>query len=350
MSSASAIPNVPAPPQAIHNCPVCSHWLPEGTLACPDCRALIYGQYLSQLAFEAQQLEQQQKWNEARGMWQIALTWLPAETQQAAGIAQHVTRIDAQLKAAEEQKAKWTKRLGPFAPIALFLLKIKSFLFLIFKLKFLLSFFAFFAIYWALFGFQFAAGFTLCILIHEMGHYVAVRRRGLKADMPFFLPGMGAYVRWYGQGVSRPDLAAIALAGPLFGLASALVCFAIFWGTHSPLFLVLAYTAAWLNLINLIPLLGLDGAHAVIALSALQRGLVAGTCLLFFALTLGPTLSTENVQWVFLVVGLTLLWKVFTRDQPETGDLKSFVYFQSLVIVLGALLVYTYPLVARLQP
>ncbi len=349
MSSASAVPNVPSPPQVIHSCPACSHWLPDGTLACPDCRALTYGQYLSQLAFEAQQLEQQQKWNEARAVWQIALTWLPGDTQQAMGIAQHVAQIDARLKAAEDQKAKWSKRLGPFAPVALFLLKIKSFLFLIFKLKFLLSFFAFFAIYWALFGFQFAAGFTVCILIHEMGHYIAVRRRGLKADMPFFLPGMGAYVRWYGQGVSREDLAAIALAGPLFGLTSALACFAIFWGTHLPLFLVLAYTAAWLNLINLIPLLGLDGAQAVYALSQMQRALLSVTCLVFFGLTLGPTLSTDNVQWVFLVVGLALLWKVFTRDVPETGDLKSFAYFQSLVIALGALLVYTYPLVSRIQ-
>lgn len=348
MSSASAIPNVPAPPQAIHNCPVCSHWLPEGTLACPDCHALIYGQYLSQLAFEAQQLEQQQKWSEAREIWQTALTWLPSETQQAAGIAQHVAQIEARLKAEQDTKAKWTRRLGPFAPIALFLLKIKTYLFLLLKLKFLLSFLAFFAIYWALFGFKFAAGFTLCILIHEMGHYVAVRRRGLKADMPFFLPGMGAYVRWYGQGVSRKDLAAIALAGPLYGLGSAVVCLGIAWYAHSLLFMVLAYTAAWLNLINLIPLLGLDGAHAVIALSALQRGLVAATCLLFFALTLGPTLSTDYVQWVFLIVGLGLVWKVFTRDQPETGDLRSFVYFQSLVIALGALLVYTYPLVARM--
>jgi hypothetical protein len=81
--------------------------------------------------------------------------------------------IDARLKAAEDQKAKWTKRLGPFAPIALFLLKIKSLLFLLFKLKFLLSLVAFFGIYWVLFGWKFAAGFLACLFIHEMGHYVA---------------------------------------------------------------------------------------------------------------------------------------------------------------------------------
>ena len=350
MNATTAIASAPTPPEAIHSCPACSHWLPDGTLACPDCHTLTYGQYLSQLAFSAQQLEQQHKWPEARERWQLALTWLPGDTQQAASVAQHVARIDARLKAEEDTRSKWSRRLGPFAPAALFLLKAKSYLFLLFKLKFLLGFLGFFAIYWALFNWKFAAGFTLCILIHEMGHYVAVRRRGLTADIPMFLPGMGAYVRWYGEGVSREDLAAIALAGPLFGLVSALSCFALFWGTHYGLFMVLAYTAALVNLFNLLPLLGLDGARAVYALSAMQRGLLAVTCLVFFALTLGPTMSFDSAQFIFLIVGAGLLWKVLQRDTPEAGDTRTFVYFQTLTILLGALLVYTYPLVGRVRP
>ena len=348
MSSASAIPSLPAPPATIHNCPSCSHWLPEGTLACPDCQTLTYGQYLSQLAFEAQQLEQQQKWAEARAMWERALMWLPVETQQAVSLTQHIGQIDARLRAEDDRKAKWTKRLGPFAPVALFLMKIKSFLFLAFKLKFLLSFLAIFGLYWAIWGWKFAAGFMACIFVHEMGHFIAVRRRGLKAELPIF-GLMGAYVRWYGQGVSREDIAAIALAGPLFGLTASLACYAVYWEMHWPLALVLANVGAWINLFNLLPLLGLDGAQAVLALSQMQRALLAGTCLLFFALTLGPTLSYDRAQFVFLIVGLGLLWKVFTRDMPETGDVRTFAYFQGLVILLGAVLVYTYPLVAQVS-
>ena len=59
-----------------------------------------------------------------------------------------------------------------------FLGKIKTFLFVLLKFKFILSFIGFFAIYWALFGWKFGLGFTLAILIHEMGHYVAAKRRG----------------------------------------------------------------------------------------------------------------------------------------------------------------------------
>ena len=249
--SATVLSPEPAAPPAIHSCPACSHWLPDGTLACPDCHTLTYGQHLGMLAAAAQQLEQEQRWAEARDNWRSALKWLPENTRQALSIQQHIAAIDQRLQTEESRKARWTKRLGPLAPAALFLLKIKSFLFVLLKLKFLLSLAAFFGIYWAIFGWQFALGFTLSILIHELGHFVAAKRRGLKVDLPMFLPGLGAYVRWYGMGVSREDLAGIALAGPLFGLLAALACWGLFWRTHLDIFLVLANVTAWLNLLNM---------------------------------------------------------------------------------------------------
>ena len=58
-----------------------------------------------------------------------------------------------------------------------------------------LSFGVFVSVYWSLFGFLFALGLAVQILIHEMGHYIDVKRRGLPVDLPMFLPGLGAYVR-----------------------------------------------------------------------------------------------------------------------------------------------------------
>jgi Zn-dependent protease len=315
---------------------MCSHWLPDGTLVCPECQTLTYGAYLSQLAAQAQQLEQQQMWVEAREMWRSTLQWLPAETQQAMSVEQHVAQIDARLKAEQDKKAKWTKRLGPFAPVALFLMKIKSFLFLALKAKFLFGLLGFFAIYWAIYGWQFAVGFTVCLFIHEMGHYVAVRRRGLKADLPIFFPGIGAYVRWYSQGVSREDLAAIALAGPLYGLTASLACLALYWATHLGIFIVLTYVGAWVNFLNLLPILGLDGSHATFALSKMQRGLLAATCVVFFGLTVqGGDFTGPGVLWIFLIVGLGMGWRVLTNDAPEEPSTKIFLYFQGLILVLG---------------
>ncbi|HEX4155767.1 MAG TPA: site-2 protease family protein [Acidobacteriaceae bacterium] len=343
ISSATTFPAEPAPPQPIHNCPSCSHWLPEGTLACPDCQTLTYSRYLSELAGTAQQFEMQGKWKEALDRWRSTLAWLPANAEQAAGIHQHIARIEGRLKADDDRKARWTKRLGPFAPIALFLIKIKSAIFLLIKFKFLLGILGFFGIYWALFGWKFALGFTACIFIHEMGHFVAVKRRGLKADLPMFFPGLGAYVRWYSMGISVDQLAAIALAGPLYGLITALGCLAIGRQMHSELFMVLANVGAWVNFFNLLPLLGLDGAQATYALSRMQRGLIALTCLIFFGLTLGADMNTTRAQWLFLFVGLGMLWRCFTNDAPEKPHTATMIYFQALILALG-FIVYLTPI------
>jgi len=59
------------------------------------------------------------------------------------------------------------------------------------------------------------------ILVHELGHLIAVRRRGLAADLPMFIPGFGAYVRWNAAGVTPDTRALVSLAGPLAGALGA---------------------------------------------------------------------------------------------------------------------------------
>ena len=353
--SAHVLDTDPATPPAIHNCPSCSHWLPEGTLACPDCHTLTYGEHLAATAQSAQSLEQENKWAEAREQWRSALRWLPEDTEQAGAIQQHIAAIDRRFAAEEEQRARWSKRLGPLAPVAVFLLKAKSALFLLFKLKFLLSFLGFFAVYWAFFGWKFALGFALSLLIHEMGHYVAVKRRGMRAELPIFVPFMFARVRWFASDVSREDLAAISLAGPLYGLGAALGFMALAWPMHSLLLIVLANVTAWLNLLNLVPVWGLDGAKAVYALSRMQRGLIAALSLLLFGLTAsisnGDLFSPLSpVQWVFAFVGVGMLWRTFSADdapeQPHTGTM---IYFMALIVVLGFVLLITHGQVAQIS-
>ncbi len=345
MSTATILPPEsakPLDPEPIHNCPSCSHWLPEGTLACPDCHALIYGRHLSELARTAQQLESEGKWTEARERWGTALAWLPESVEQATAIQGHISTINARLRAEEERKAKWTKRLGPFAPVFFFLLKAKSALFFLFKLKFFLGLFGFFALYWALAGWRFALGATVCIFVHEMGHFVAVKRRGLKAELPMFIPGMGAYVKWYSMGVSREDLAAIALAGPVYGLAAAAVCAGLAIATHSFVFLIIANFAAWINLFNLTPVLGFDGAQATYALSRVQRILLTATSLLFFGLTFADSNPNRaGTQWVFLIVAAGMGWRSFTDDAPETPHTRTLTVFLLLLLALGFLLYLT---------
>lgn len=342
MSDTAILPAEPAAPETIHSCPNCLHWLPDGTLACPDCQTLTYGRHLSDLAQSAQELEQQGKWPEARDRWRSTLVWLPEGAEQKQSILGHIGQIDSRLQAEEAKRAKWTKRLGPFAPFFFFLLKLKTAFLLLFKLKFFLGIFAFFGLYWLLGGWKFALGFTISVAIHEMGHFVAVKRRGLKAELPMFIPGMGAYVRWYAMGVSQEDLAAISLAGPLYGLAAAVVCLALAWTLHSVVFLLLANIGAWYNLFNLTPVLGFDGSQATYALSRMQRALIALMSVLFFALTVADSSANRGgTQWVFLFVAAGMGWRCFTRDAPETPHTRTLVLFLALVLLLGFMLYLT---------
>ena len=321
----------PPAPDPVYNCARCSHYLAPGTLACPECHTLAYGPHLNRLAAAAAQAEQGGKLVEARDLWTEALAWLPAESTQAKQVQQHLHTLSERQQTAEARQARWTKRLGPLAPLALAAAKFKSAFFLLFKLKFLLGFVGFFGLYWALYGWKFAVGFTLSILIHEMGHYVEVRRRGLKADLPMFLPGLGAYVRWYHQGLPLSALASIALAGPLFGLCAALGCAALYAWSHQPVFLALTYVGAWVNLLNLIPVLGLDGAQATYALSRLQRGLMLAACLILF------TLMQEGI-FLFIAAGMT--YRLFTQDAPEQENVSGLAGYLALLFALGAVLYF----------
>ena len=320
-------------PEPVYSCPSCRHWIADGVLACPDCGTLVYAQYLNRVGAAAAEAEREGRIAEARDLWEQALRWLPEDASQAAQIRQHIGTLDGRQQAADDRTARWKKRLGPLAPIAFGIMKFKSALFLLFKMKFLLGFLGYFGIYWALFGWKFALGFTLSILVHEMGHYVAVRRRGLKADLPMFLPGLGAYVRWYHQGMKLPQLAMIALAGPLWGLGAAVACMGLFFWTGNQLFEALAYTGAWVNLLNLIPVLGLDGAQATYALNRLGRGLVLLSCGVLFALMR---------EGVFLFIGAGMAWRMFTNDAPEENSAGTLAYYLGLLIVLGAFLFFVH--------
>ena len=114
-------------------------------------------------------------------------------------------------------------QIGPLAPVAVLLLKGKFFLSLL-KLPFLLSFASFAGLYWGLYGPRFGIGLAVLILVHELGHLVEVRRRGLPADLPMFIPGFGAYVRWTAAGVTPDTRALVSLAGPLAGAVGAALC------------------------------------------------------------------------------------------------------------------------------
>lgn len=123
------------------------------------------------------------------------------------------------------------------------------------------------AVYAWVYGWPYAAGFVLLILVHEMGHFVAARQRGLDVGLPTFIPFVGAWVTLKDMPHDVETEAYIAFAGPLAGTAAAIACYYFARENGSALLLALAYSGCMLNLINLIPIAPLDGGRITAIIS-----------------------------------------------------------------------------------
>jgi Zn-dependent protease len=121
--------------------------------------------------------------------------------------------------------------------------------------------------YAAIWGFPFALGFVVLILVHEMGHVIALRREGIRASAPMFIPFLGAVISARSLGQDALAEARVGLAGPVLGSIGAAVCIAIWHATGNDMWRALAYTGFLINLFNLLPVVPLDGGRAMAAMA-----------------------------------------------------------------------------------
>jgi Zn-dependent protease len=322
-------------------CEKCAAPVPVDALACPSCQALVHARELEALVAQATAHAKAREFGSSLAAWRQALALLPPNTQQATWVADQILRIESlpesqRLSSLGSQPSdhareppNWAKRLGPLGAILFGLLKAKTFISLLANAKFLLSFGAFIGVYWSIYGAAFGIGFAVSIFIHEMGHYLEVRRRGLPADMPVFLPGLGAYVQWQHLGVPLRTRSLISLAGPLAGALAAGVCLFMWQTTGGGVWAALAHAGAWLNLLNLIAVPIFDGGHAARSLDKTDRWLLLGTAVLLFAFF---------GEGVYLLVAGGCIWLLFSKDRPAVGDRVILLYMQALLVVLGLIM------------
>ena len=222
--------------------------------------------------------------------------------------------------AAEQSRANLRRVLGVLGAIALVILKfgakLKGLLLLLPKVKILstsatmLVSIAAYALIW---GWKFAVGFVVLLLIHEMGHVIQLRREGVPASAPLFIPFLGAFV-----GMKRmPDDAAaearVGLAGPVLGSIGCLIPLAIYGVTGDELFQALAFVGFFLNLFNLLPVLPLDGGRAMAALSPWMW-------LVGYALLIAVAITFPNpIILLILVLGGFELWSRWRSRGSEEG-------------------------------
>jgi Zn-dependent protease len=169
------------------------------------------------------------------------------------------------------------------------------------------------AAYALIWGWQFAVGFVLLLLVHEMGHVFQLRREGIEASAPMFIPFLGAVVAAKSLGDDAAAEARVGLAGPILGTIGTLVPLGIWLATGEEFWQALTYVGFFINLFNLLPVLPLDGGRAMAALSPWvwfvgYAGLVALTFIF-----------PNPILILILVLGGFESWRRFkARNTPES--------------------------------
>ena len=179
------------------------------------------------------------------------------------------------------------KLAAPFAALGALLAKFKFLLFALAKFKvFTVAFSMLVSVgaYALLGGWWFGLGLVGLIFVHEMGHVLELRRQGVPASAPLFIPFFGAFVGLKQLPKNAWNEAQVALAGPLLGSVGAALLWAVGAALHSRLLVALAFVGFLINLFNLLPVVPLDGGRAAAALhpAAWLAGLAGLAALTWF--------------------------------------------------------------------
>jgi Zn-dependent protease len=242
------------------------------------------------------------------------------------------------------RKRSQLKKLGGLlAPLAALVVKAKVLLLALVKIKAVATLgtmFVSIAAYALAFGWPFAIGFVLLLLIHEMGHVIQLRREGVEASAPIFIPFVGAVIAAKSMGEDAAAEARVGLAGPILGTVGTLVPLAIWLATGSDLWRALAYIGFFINLVNLMPVLPLDGGRAMAVLGPMAW--IAGVLIAVSAavIFLGPFM----LLFVLLLGGPELYHRFKNRHSEQSREYHSVstgtrVAVAAVYLILTALLI-----------
>jgi Zn-dependent protease len=324
-------------------CDECGAELAPSLLTCPSCRRLVHGARLSALAREAEAAVQRGDLSGGVAHWRSALELLPVESVQHAQVHERIAALSARIEregGASPAAASSRTLGGPLAAVgalglllwkfkALALLalgKAKLLLLGLTKASTLLSMLASLGVYWAAWGWKFAAGLVASIYVHEIGHVAALRRYGIPASAPMFVPGLGAFIRSSQYPATPREDARVGLAGPLWGLIAVGACYAGHLATGWQSLAAIARVGAWLNLFNLLPIATLDGGRGFSSFAREQRWLAV-------AVLAGLWAATEEGLLLLLVLGGA--GRALVGRPAAAADWPAFALYAGLAAMLS---------------
>jgi Zn-dependent protease len=231
---------------------------------------------------------------------------------------------DPVLDPPHSRESFFKRRVAPIgAAILALLAKLKSVLLLLPKIKVLTTagtMAVSIAAYTTIWGFWFAMGFVVLLLVHEMGHVIELRRAGIRASAPMFIPFLGAVVASKSLGENALAEARVGLAGPVLGTIGSAACLVIWQVTGHDYWRALGFTGFFLNLFNLLPVVPLDGGRAMAAMSPWMW-------FLGFAGIVALAIIFPNP--IILIIALFAAYETYRRwQQRRHGDAVTEAYYR----------------------
>jgi Zn-dependent protease len=348
---------------AVRICADCGTELAPTFLACPRCGRLLHGEALKTLAADAEAAERGGDLVRGLALWRQVLALLPPSSGQHTRILEKVAALSTQVPApaagaaaiappltgtagpagaASAPRTGWRKWAAGAGAFGVALMKFKwVLLFLLSKAKVLvigltqaktfLTMAIALGVYATIYGWQFALGLVVSIYIHEMGHVVWLRRYGIPATAPMFVPGFGAFVRLKAHPATAGEDARVGLAGPVWGAVAAVLALALGLALGRPILFAIARVGAWINVFNLLPVWQLDGGRGFAAMSRRQRGIVAA---------IAWALAIAGVDGVYFLVAIAATFRAAAKGTaPEQGDRNVLLTYVGLLIGLAAIMV-----------
>jgi Zn-dependent protease len=282
------------PRSAMTVCPHCGQVISADALVCPSCGLFVHLPELQELSQQAQALEAQDP-RAAAAIWRRTLELVPAESPQAEMVRRRIAVLEsARVTSTGYGWQSALARTGGSMLVSIL-------------------------VYAIFLGPSFAAGFVILILVHEMGHVLALRRYGIRSTPPLFIPFVGAVITVPRMRDAKEE-AIVGIGGPVLGTAGALACFTIWWfwfrARGDDLLLVLSYFGFMLNALNMLPIPPLDGGRVTAAVSPWiwPLGLIA-----FVALLVTGILPLGPVPILIVVFSAPRLWRTFRNSQERNS-------------------------------
>src|SRR6266566_2391638 len=177
------------------------------------------------------------------------------------------------------------------------------------------------AVYSLIFGWPFAIGLVVLLFIHEMGHAVVMKLKGIPIGGMIFIPLLGAAVIMRQMPKNARDEAEVGIAGPIAGALAAMVCLALARINPDTIWAPLAYFGFFINLFNLIPIVPFDGGRV---LGAIDRRIWIVGFIGLLAFEIWSWINGSFSIWLvfFILMAATQLWS--RRKVPDTPEAQAY--------------------------